>query len=172
MEFQLSLARLRPWQLGDEESLALHANNRKVWRNLRDGFPHPYTIEDARDYLRHCLENPTAPRFALEVDGNAVGGIGLHPQQDVARFSAELGYWIGEAYWGRGIMTEAVKATTAYGLEKLGFIRIFAVVFEWNEPSMRVLEKAGYTLEGRHRKAVAKDGQTIDELLYAAVRDP
>jgi RimJ/RimL family protein N-acetyltransferase len=109
--------------------------------------------------------------FAVDIDGEAVGSIALHPRQDVARKSAEIGYWLSESYWGRGIMTEAVSALTAYGLRDLGFCRIYAAVFAWNQPSMRVLEKAGFHLEGRHRKAVTKDGQTIDEFMYAMVTE-
>jgi RimJ/RimL family protein N-acetyltransferase len=106
----------------------------------------------------------------MEVNGEAVGGIGLEPQADVARRSAEIGYWLGEAYWGRGIATEAVRAVTDYGFAHGDLVRIYATVFEWNRASMRVLEKAGYQLEGRRRQAVTKDGQTIDDLLYAIIR--
>jgi RimJ/RimL family protein N-acetyltransferase len=171
MEFQLSLARLRPWRLEDEQALARHADNRNVWRNLRDGFPHPYTLADAREYISHYAGRSEAPGFAIDLAGEAVGSIALHPQQDVARLSAELGYWLAEPYWNQGIMTEAVKAVTHFGLSQLGFIRIYAQPFEWNQASMRVLEKAGYTFEGRHRKAVTKDGQTIDEFVYAILHN-
>ena len=168
MEITISKAGLRPWRLNDQESLARHANSRQIWRNLRDVFPHPYTLADARAWLEHV--QGTELCWAIEVDGTAVGGITLHPQDDVHRRSAEIGYWLGEAYWGRGIATEAVWAVTAYGFEHCDLIRIYASVFEWNVASMHVLEKAGYQCEGRRRKAVTKDGQTIDDLLYAIIR--
>ncbi len=169
MEITLSKARLRPWRQSDEESLVRHANNRNIWRNHRDLFPHPYTIADARGWLAHVQGAEWT--LAIEVDGEAVGGIGLHRQDDVHRRSAEIGYWLGEAYWGRGIATEAVRAMTAYGFERFDLIRIYALIFEWNAASMRVVEKAGYQFEGRRRKAVIKDGQIIDDLLYAIVRE-
>ncbi len=109
--------------------------------------------------------------FAIEVEGEAAGSIGLELGEDVARRSAEIGYWLGEAHWGRGIATEAVRTVTAYGFEQLDLVRIFANVFAWNPASMRVLEQAGYVLEGRLRSAVTKDGETIDQLAYAVVRD-
>src|SRR5690606_7656580 len=114
-EFQLTGALVRPWRWGDEASLVRHANNRKVWRNLLDTFPHPYTEADAREWLERRA-TPEAPvtNFAIEVDGEAAGGIGLRLGEDVARRSAEIGYWLGEAHWGRGIATEAVRALTDY----------------------------------------------------------
>ena len=169
MDFLLSKARLRPWRSGDEASAALHANNPNIWRNLRDTFPHPYTLEDAFRWVEHTKDSDTS--FAIEVDGEASGGIGLHIQTDVARRSAEIGYWLGEAHWGRGIMTEAVRELTAYGFQHFDLVRIYALVFEWNPTSMRVLEKAGYRFESRRRKAVTKEGQTIDDVMYAIVRE-
>src|SRR5688500_13940703 len=112
-EFLLTNALLRPWRTGDEESLVRHANNRNVWRNLRDAFPHPYTLADARQYIERQVSESKSLGFAIEVHGEAAGGIALHPQQDVARRSAEIGYWLGETHWGRGIMTEAVQTMTA-----------------------------------------------------------
>lgn len=169
MEISLSHARLRPLRKGDENSLARYANNRNVWRNLRDTFPHPYTLDDARDWLQRVSGRET--HYAIEVGGEAVGGISLRLQPDVARHSAEIGYWLGEAHWGRGIMTEAVREVTAYGFTRFDLIRIYACVFEWNTASARVLKKAGYQFEGRRRKAVTKDGQVIDDLMYAILRD-
>jgi [ribosomal protein S5]-alanine N-acetyltransferase len=170
LEIELSLARLRPWRAGDEAALVRHANNRKVWRNLRDLFPHPYTRANADWWIASLKGEDPVCNFAIEVDGEAAGGIGLHPQSDVEWRSAEIGYWLGEAHWGKGITTEAVREVTAYGFSQLDLLRIHATVFEWNPASMRVLEKAGYTLEGRLRKAITKDGQTIDCMLYAMIR--
>ena len=119
--------------------------------------------------MEHAKDSDTT--FAIEVDGEASGGIGLRIQTDVARRSAEIGYWLGEAHWGRGIMTEAVRELTAYGFQHFDLVRIYALVFEWNPTSMRVLEKAGYRFESRRRKAVTKEGQTIDDVVYAIVRE-
>ena len=119
--------------------------------------------------MEHTKDSDTS--FAIEVDSEAAGEIGLHIQTDVARRSAEIGYWLSEAHWGRGIMTEAVRELTAYSFQHFDLVRIYAMVFEWNPASMRVLKKAGYSLEGRHRKAVTKDGQTIDDVMYAIVRE-
>jgi RimJ/RimL family protein N-acetyltransferase len=170
-EFQLTGALVRPWRWGDDASLVRHANNRRIWRNLRDVFPHPYTEADAHAWLGRATVEAPVLNFALEVEGEAAGGIGLRLGEGNESRSAEMGYWLGEAFWGRGIATEAVRAMTAYGFEEFGLVRIFAGVFEWNPASMRVLEKAGYELEGRLRKAVTKDGETIDQLVYAVVRD-
>jgi RimJ/RimL family protein N-acetyltransferase len=141
-----------------------------IWRNLRDAFPHPYTLANAQHWIRSA--NPATPvtNFAIVVDGNAVGGIGLVLKDDVFRRSAEIGYWLGEEYWGRGIVTEAVRAVTDYAFTTFGLCRVYAGVFEWNRASMRVLEKAGYEFECRMRKSVIKDGEIIDELIYAMVR--
>lgn len=165
MEIKLSKSTLRPWQPGDEESLVRHSNNRNVWRNLRDAFPHPYTLADAKHWLQ--IANPSTPitNFAIVVEGAAVGGIGLVLKDDVFRRSAEIGYWLGEEFWGRGIVTEAVRAVTDYAFATFDLCRVYAGVFEWNPGSMRVLEKAGYEFECRMRKSVTKDGETIDDRL-------
>ncbi|MEK6287274.1 MAG: GNAT family N-acetyltransferase [Acidobacteriota bacterium] len=170
MELKLSKFTLRPWMPRDEEALVRHANSRKIWLNLRDAFPHPYTPADAMHWIQ--IANPTTPitNFAIVVDGAAVGGIGLVLKDDVFRRSAEIGYWLGEEFWGRGIVTEAVRAVTDYAFATFDLCRVYAGVFEWNPASMRVLEKAGYEFECRMRKSVTKDGQTIDELIYAIVR--
>jgi RimJ/RimL family protein N-acetyltransferase len=170
MELKLSKSTLREWKSGDEQSLVRHANNRSIWRNLRDAFPNPYTLADAEHWIR--IANPTTPitNFAIAIDGAAVGGIGLTLKDDVHRRTAEIGYWLGEEFWGRGIVTEAVRALTDYAFATFDLCRVYAGVFEWNTASMRVLEKAGYQFECRVTKSVTKDGQTIDELIYAIVR--
>jgi RimJ/RimL family protein N-acetyltransferase len=172
MEIKLSQCVIRDWRSGDEDSLALHANNVKVWRNLRDSFPHPYTRRDAEKWIAICQSQSPAISFAIEVDASAVGGIGFVLKEDVYRRSIEIGYWLGEAHWGRGIMTEAVRAMTEYAFETFDVCRIYAGVFEWNRGSMRVLEKAGYELEARLKKSITKNGQCIDEVIYAIIRLP
>ncbi len=170
MEPRLTRCIIRSWRPGDEASLVRHANNRNVWRNLRDEFPHPYTPADAAEWIRKATGASPETAFAIAVDGAAVGGIGLRLGHDVYRRSAEIGYWLGEAYWGRGIATEAVHAMTDYGFARFDLARLWAGVFESNPASTRVLEKAGYELEARLRQSVTKDGQTMDELLYAIIR--
>lgn len=170
MELRLVKSTLRPWRAGDEASLVRHANNYRVWRNLRNRFPHPYTLHDARLWVQAASTAEPQTNFAIVVDAQAVGGIGILLQEDVHRHSAEIGYWLGEEYWGRGIVTEAAVAVTEWAFAQFDLRRIYACVYEWNPASMRVLEKAGYECEGRLRKSVTKDGETIDELIYAIVR--
>ena len=169
MEMKLTRCTLRPWRIGDEASLVREANNRRVWRNL-SRLPHPYTDADAQAWIARGGAQSPVTDFAITVDGEAVGGIGVELGRDVFVRSAEVGYWLGESYWGRGIATEALRAITEYAFATFDLCRLQAGVFEWNPASMRVLEKTGYTLEARHRKNVTKDGQTIDRLLYALVR--
>jgi ribosomal-protein-alanine N-acetyltransferase len=169
VELRLNKCTLRAWQTGDEESLVHNANNRNVWINLRNSFPHPYTLADARNWIQKASTVTPQKDFAIVVDGKAVGGIGFNPKDDVHRRSAEIGFWLGEEYWGRGIMTEALRAVTEYAFTNFDFCRLYARVFEWSPASMRVFEKAGYNLEARLKKAVTKEGKTIDEFLYAIV---
>ncbi len=171
MQLELLQCTLRPWHPNDVAALVRHANNRNIWRNVRDRFPHPYTAEAAEMWISLAQNNLYEPSFAIAVDGEAVGGIGLIFGQDIERRSAEIGYWLGEEYWGRGIVTEAVCALCEYTFAQFDLARIWAGVFEWNPGSMRVLEKAGFQREGILRKAATKDGQTIDVVLYAMVRD-
>jgi RimJ/RimL family protein N-acetyltransferase len=171
MELDFPGGRIRSWRTGDEPSLARHANSRNVWLNVRDRFPHPYTLEHAKEWVAMASAAEPETQFAIEVNGEAAGGIGLFLQQDVERYSAEIGYWLGEQYWGRGIVTAAVRRFTEYGFETFGLCRIYASVFAWNQASARVLEKAGYELEGRLRQASVKDGRVVDGLLYATVRE-
>jgi RimJ/RimL family protein N-acetyltransferase len=171
VELPLEHCAIRSWRITDIPQLAHHANNREVWRNLRDRFPHPFTVTDAARWVRTASAARPETHFAIAVDGEVVGGIGLELQTDVHARSAEIGYWLGRSHWGRGLATEAVRGLTLYGFAAFGLCRIFACVFEWNPASRRVLEKAGYTLEGRLRKAVVKDGELLDSYLYAIVQE-
>lgn len=171
MEWNLKNSAIRPWRPGDQESLARHANNYKIWRNVRDRFPYPYTIDDARAWIDYAGTERPRTNFAIVVDGVAAGGIGLILQSDIYRRSAEIGYWLGEEFWGRGIVTEAVSALTSWAFTNFDLCRIYAGVLEWNPASMRVLEKAGYQFEARLRKAVTKEGRTMDDFIYAVVRE-
>jgi RimJ/RimL family protein N-acetyltransferase len=170
MELDLGLCTLRPFRPEDAESIVRYANDRGVWLNLRDRFPHPYTPADAEKWLHLASTLPAGSQFAITVGDNVVGGIGLHMQEDVHRLSAEIGYWLGRPFWGRGIATAAVRAVTAHAFATFDLCRLYAMVFEWNPASRRVLEKAGYTLEGRLRRSIVKDGKIIDAFLYAAIR--
>lgn len=172
MEILLEGCRIRSWKRSDETALVRQANNRHIWINLRDRFPHPYRRADARAWLAHVAGHRPETNFAIDVGGEAAGGIGFHLQEDVHRRSAEIGYWLGEPFWGKGIATQAVRALTAHAFRAHDLTRIFAFVFEWNPASARVLEKAGFVKEGRLRASVTKDGRTIDQFLYAIVAPP
>ena len=161
---------VRPWRLDDAESLARHANNRKIWLCVRDLFPHPYTIQDAHEFLQRAISEQPEMKFCIEIDGAAVGGIGVHPGQDVYRHTATLGYWLSEDFWGRGITTEAVTAVIDFCFENFLLRRISAEVFANNPASARVLKKSGFTFEGRLKNNVLKDGKLLDSLLYARTK--
>ncbi len=165
----LTNARLRPWAWEDAKPLVRHANNRNVSRNLRDVFPYPYTESDAHAWLERVVRVVPITNFVIEVHGEAAGSVGLRLKTDMYRRSAELGYWLGQAHWGRGIATEATRAMIKYGFREFDLIRIEADVIDRNLASVRVLEKAGLTLEGRLRRAVIKDEEILDTLLYAIV---
>lgn len=171
MEIDFGHFTVRGWRRGDEESLVRHANNPNIARNLRDRFPHPYTIDDAKAWIAHAAFQDPVTDFAIIVGGEAAGGIGFERQPDIAHRSLELGYWLGEAHWGRGIVSEAVRALTRHMSANFDVCRIYATVFEENPASVRVLEKAGFSCEGRMRKAATKGGHTFDLLLYALVRE-
>ncbi|MDQ3292140.1 MAG: GNAT family N-acetyltransferase [Bacteroidota bacterium] len=170
MRLPLKTCTIRNWQSGDELALAKHANNFNIWINLRNSFPYPYTLQDAQNWI--MIANATEPvtNFALEINGEAAGGIGLVLQPDVYSKSAEVGYWLSEMYWNRGIVTEALKEITDYGFKTLELERIYAAVFDWNVKSAKVLEKAGYQFEGKLHKSVYKNGKIIDSLLYAIIK--
>ena len=171
MKLTLNTCEIRSWRVTDLESLVTYADNRKIWINVRDRFPHPYTRRDGRRFIRTARDADPETAFAIVVDGQAVGGIGFMPRGDVDRVSAEIGYWLGQPYWGRGITTEAVVALTRYAIDTHGLTRVFAVPFAWNVASCRVLEKAGYVLEARLRRSAIKDGQIVDSFQYAFIVD-
>ncbi len=170
MELVLERCKIRPWRPDDAESLAKHANNRKVWIALRDLFPHPYTVQDAHEFLQRAISDQSTTKFCIEINGRAVGGMGIHPREDVHSHTATLGYWLGEDFWGRGIMTDAVAALIDFCFENFPLRRISAEVFANNPASARVLEKAGFVFEGRLRHNVMKDGKLLDSLLYASIK--
>ena len=163
---------VRPWRLSDADSLVRHANNLDVARHLRDKFPHPYTRADANAFLRHVVpaapsERPTS--LAIEVDSEAAGGIGFVRGADVERFSAEIGYWLGEHYWRRGIVTEALGLVSDHAFREFNVLRLFALPFADNAGSTRVLEKAGYVREGILRSSSVKYGKARDQYIYSLI---
>lgn len=139
---------------------------------LRDSFPFPYTTDDARNWVA-CSDIWAPTRYlAIDVDGEVVGGVGVEPGGDVFRRSAEIGYWLGHAHWGRGILSEALPAVIDYAFRRFDIVRLWAGVFDGNAASARVLEKSGFALEARLQASVWKDGRIIDQLVYALVRLP
>jgi len=170
MLIETSFGMIRPWNPHDRAALVKYANNRKIWLHLRDAFPYPYTEASAATFLDMVsLQNPTT-FFAIATQEEAIGGIGVTLNQDVHRLTAEMGYWLGEPYWGRGLMTEAVSKFAEYVFENFPLVRIYAEPYANNLSSCRVLEKAGFVLQGRLRRNAFKDGQVLDQLLYARIR--
>ncbi len=172
MKILLSSAIIRTYRESDAESLARSVNNEKISRNTLH-IPYPYTLDDAKDRIAKVLSEPECFHFPIADDTGVIGAIGFkRPEpgfQDVQKHVAEIGYWLAEEYWGRGIITEAVTAFSRWGFETLGLRRIFAAVLAWNPASARVLEKAGFEFEGRERARYFREGQFIDGLLYAKV---
>lgn len=161
---------VRSWRKSDLDALVRHANNAKIAANLRDQFPHPYTRRAGQDYLEFTREQVPERSFAIEYGGEAVGGIGFLIGTDIARVSAEMGYWLSESCWGRGITTRAVVASSEWAFEEYKLTRLFALVFAYNTPSIRVLEKAGFECEAVLRRSAIKNGVILDQLMYAKVR--
>lgn len=158
--------RIRPFCEDDKFCMAKLANNEKISINLRDGFPHPYTIKHAEDFIEMSLKFTPAQIFAIEYDGQYVGNISLIKGTDVYHKSAELGYFLGEPYWNKGIMTKAVNLICEYGFRELDVIRIYAGIFEYNTASQKVLEKCGFTMEAIGKKAICKNNQIYDEIKF------
>lgn len=164
--------KIRKWELSDAADLAAALSNKKIQDNLRDGQPYPYTVQDGMDYISAMIsadENETFA-FAITLDGKVIGSIGIFRQGNIHKQTAELGYYIAEEYWGRGIMTEAVKQICRYVFDKSDIIRIYAEPFAYNTASCRVLEKAGFQYEGTLRSNAVKNGEIIDMKMYSLLR--
>ena len=171
MQITLPGLTIRDWETGDVAQLAENANERRIWRNLRDRFPHPYRLADAESFIAMVQGMEPRTFFAIVVDGKVAGSIGYTMHDDVERISAEIGYYVAVPFWGRGIATAALTAVTNYAFETHPILRrVYAVPFAWSKASARVLEKAGYRLEGRMRESALKDGEVTDQLLYAILR--
>ena len=163
-------APVRRFREADARTLARHANDRDVWRHLRDRFPHPYTDADAAWWVSHAMSTVPTTDFAIELGGEAVGGIGVVPGTDIERVSAEVGYWLGRSAWGQGLATAALRSLTTFLFDTTEVQRLFATPFEDNPASIRVLEKAGFSRERVLRSAVIKDGQLKNLVMYARLR--
>jgi len=163
--------KLRKWNEADLENLVRYANNQNVAKWLTNGFPHPYTQENGKAFITMAANDNPTKIFAIDVNGEAVGSIGFFPQTDIHEKSAEVGYWLAEEYWGQGIMTNAIQEIVDYGFQTFDIVRIFARPFSTNLNSQRVLEKAGFTLEARLKKALFKDGEFMDELIFVIIKD-
>jgi len=161
---------LRSLNNEDAPALAALANNKKIWINVRDALPYPYTLNDAFFFIDLIKNEDPQVSFAIEYNGAFCGMIGLVPQKDVYRLTAEIGYWLGEPFWNKGIITKAVALVTNYAFDELGFIRIHTGIFEYNTASMKVLEKNGYIKDGVFEKSVIKDGKIFNEHRYSKVK--
>jgi RimJ/RimL family protein N-acetyltransferase len=170
MLLDLDALKVRSWRRDDLKSLVLHANNPKIAANLRDQFPHPYTRRDAIDFLDYAQSQEPECSFAIEYSGEAVGGVGFLIGRDIARISAEMGYWLSEELWGRGIVTRAVAAMSEWAFDNYKLTRVFAMAFAHNAASIRVLEKAGFEREGMMQRSAIKNGVVLDQILFAKVR--
>jgi len=158
---------VRSFRPEDADVLPDVANERDIWINLRDRFPHPYRREHAEAFIAHCLSQEVQTNFAICIEDRPVGGIGLTPGTDIERVNAEIGYWLGKKYWGRGIVTAALEAVTRHAVLAFNLTRVFAVPFVDNAGSIRVLEKAGFVREGLMKQSAIKDGVVRDQYLYA-----
>lgn len=159
--------KLRPWAMTDLDSLVESANNNNIAKFMMNKFPHPYTKEAGENFIGFAMQGNPTNIFAIEVDGKAVGGIGIHPASDVESYNAEMGYWLAEAYWGKGIITAAIQEMVAYGFQNFEINRIFARPFGTNLASQKVLQKAGFELEAVLKNTFFKNGEFQDEMIYA-----
>jgi RimJ/RimL family protein N-acetyltransferase len=170
MRIEASKFCIRTWLNGDAASLQKHANNVNISKYLFDRFPYPYQLSDAEKFISSKLEQDPVVNFAIEINGEVAGGIGLELRQDVYRKTPLLGYWLSEEYWGEGIMPEAVKLVTDYAFDTLGMICIIANTFGNNPKSMKVLEKAGVVRQGIIKQCAIKYGEVLDEHVFALHR--
>ncbi len=158
---------IRPWKIDDLDALVILANNPAIAKYMTDQFPSPYTEEAGIKFINYAMSGDPLNIFAIEADGALAGGIGLHSQPDIYRLNMELGYWIGESYWGQGIVTDAIEQIVEYGFKTFEVQRIFARPFGTNISSQKVLEKTGFILEAKLEKTLVKNGEMLDEWIYA-----
>jgi [ribosomal protein S5]-alanine N-acetyltransferase len=157
---------IRPWQPEDAAALSAVANNKNLWDKMRDRFPHPYTISAAEDWIALCIKQTPTEHFCIEGDGRVCGGIGFIPGSDVEKKSAEIGYFVGEDFWGKGIATKAIALLVKYLAANHQFVRLFSIVYANNPGSMKALQKNGFNLEQIRKKAVFKNGVIMDDYVW------
>jgi len=160
----------RPWALSDKPALVKYANNRKISDNMRDMFPHPYTSEAADNFLSKVAGFDPQQVFAIEVNGETAGSVGIFPQDDIEQLNAEVGYWVAEEFWGNGIATKAVRFIIDYGFKTFPISRIFAIPFPDNKASQKVLQNNGMVLEATIKDSLIKNNVIMDKLIYAVRR--
>ncbi len=161
---------LRPWTIDDAEQLSTIANNPNIAKFMMNQFPHPFTLEKANAFIERVTNSSPQNVLAIDLNGLAIGGIGVHMLQDIYCKNAELGYWLGEDYWGNGYITQAIKLIVKYGFENFDIERIFAKPFGSNKASQKVLEKSGFIFEAQLSKTIFKNNVYEDELIYAVRR--
>jgi [ribosomal protein S5]-alanine N-acetyltransferase len=171
MKLKTPSSLLRPWSEGDCCALVRHADNPRIAVFMRDGFSSPYNHANAEQFITMVTGDHPHIFLAIEIDGQAVGGIGIHILEDIYRRTAEIGYWLSEEFWGRGIVSDAVRTILPVAFSSRDLIRIQAGVFSNNPGSMRVLEKNGFSLESIHKRAITKQGKSLDEYLYTIFRE-
>lgn len=172
MEILFEGVKLRPWSLKDADRLAIIANNKKISDNLRDGFPHPYSINDAYNWLNTIIPVNNPPRFfGIIYENHLCGSIGIVTKEDIYRKNVEIGYFLAEEFWGRGIITSAIKAATSYAFSEFDIVRVYAEPFADNPGSRRALVKAGFVFEVLFRKNVIKNGVVKDSCIYSVLKD-
>ena len=162
---------LRPWSINDAKVLVEIANNKNIADNLQDLFPFPYSLKDARKWLKSILQVDPPRNFAVIVDNKVVGNIGILTKDDIHRKNIEIGYFLSEKYWGQGIAARAVKAITSYGFSNFDVVRVYAETFADNARSRRTLEKAGFALEATLRRNIIKNGILKDSCIYSVLKE-
>ncbi len=172
MKIETMDCEIREWKIEDKTDLAHNLNNVNILNNLRDGLPFPYTEKDAEDYITSMLSADKSNTFAFAIvaDGRVIGSIGVFRCDNIHSRTAEMGYYIGEPYWGNGYTTSAVQQACQYVFEHSDILRIFAEPFARNERSCRVLEKAGFQYEGTLRSNAVKNGEILDMKMYAMLK--
>ena len=165
--------KIRKWKLTDAKDIAVALSNKKIQDNLRDGLPYPYSEQDGIDFISSMLSanEDEIFAFAITLDDKVIGSIGIFRQQNIHRQTAEMGYYIAEEYWGKGIMADAVKQICEYVFKNSDILRIYAEPFAYNTGSCRVLEKAGFQYEGTLRNNAVKNGKVIDMKMYSLLRE-
>lgn len=161
---------LRKWRIEDAESLSKYLNNRRIWDSCRDGLPHPYTLQDANDFITYIAQNECNSEYCIEINGEAVGNIGFVRGNDVERFSAEIGYWIAEQYWNRGFMSDALKYAIDHFFSTTDIVRLYATVYASNKSSAHILEKNGFTMKCILTKAAFKNGRFTDMFYFEKMK--